>query len=59
MRSLTTCTLPKYILNYQVEMDGAWLGVQHAWGEDDCIYDYGWKARRKEITRKTMTYVEG
>jgi hypothetical protein len=26
-------------------------------GENDCIQDFGEKARRKETTRKTRTYV--
>jgi hypothetical protein len=24
-------------------------------GEDECIYDFGWKARKKKTTRKTKT----
>jgi hypothetical protein len=29
------------------------------WGEEQCIYDIGGKARRKEITRKTKTKMDG
>jgi hypothetical protein len=25
----------------------------HEWGEEECIYDIGGKARRKETTKKT------
>jgi hypothetical protein len=28
-------------------------------GEEKCIWDIGGKARRKEITRNTKTYVSG
>jgi hypothetical protein len=27
-------------------------------GDEECIYDIGGKARRKETTRKTKTYVD-
>jgi hypothetical protein len=25
-------------------------------GEEECIYDFGWKSGRKETTRKTKTW---
>jgi hypothetical protein len=29
--------------------------MEQEWGEDECIYDIGGKARRKEATSKTKT----
>jgi hypothetical protein len=31
--------------------------MQHKWGEDECIWDIGGKARREETTGKTKTLV--
>jgi hypothetical protein len=32
--------------------------MQHDLGGEDCIQGFGWKARRKETTRKTQTMRE-
>jgi hypothetical protein len=34
-------------------------GMWHEWGEEECIWDIGGKARRKENTGKTETQVAG
>jgi hypothetical protein len=31
-------------------------GMQLEWGEEECVWDFGGKARRDEISRKTKTY---
>jgi hypothetical protein len=55
MKSFITVLLAKYNYNDQVEEDElrAGQGMQHAWGEEEYIHDFGGKAKRKERTRKT------
>jgi hypothetical protein len=36
-----------------------WAGHVARMGEEECIYDFGGKSRRKETTRKTKTWVGG
>jgi hypothetical protein len=31
--------------------------MHHGWGENECIWDFGGEARRKETTRKNLTQV--
>jgi hypothetical protein len=45
------------IVNDQVKEDEIGGAFSTHIGEEKCLYDFDWKARRKEITRRTSTKV--
>jgi hypothetical protein len=54
MRSFITCLLPKHNWNDRVKEDTMGRACSTN-GDEECIWDIGDKARRKETTRNTKT----
>jgi hypothetical protein len=55
MRSFITCTLHQVKLNDEVKEGEKGRTCSTIGGEKASIWDFGGKARKKEITRKTKT----
>jgi hypothetical protein len=57
MRNFITFTLFPVYLNDKIKANEMGKACSTSGGEEECIEDIGGKARRKETTGKTKTYV--